>query len=76
MSWTQLLGSAVSTTPLPRAVVRHLLFSHQIGMGSRVLVVGCGHGELVHFFDDLGMDAAGLDESPENVSWAAEHEPR
>lgn len=76
MSWTHLLGSAVSTAPLPRAVVRHLLFSHQIGMGSRVLVVGCGHGELVHFFDDLGMEASGLDESPENISWAAEHEPR
>jgi SAM-dependent methyltransferase len=56
--------------------VRHLLFDHQIGLGSRVLVVGCGRGELVNFFDDLGMDAAGLDESPENVSWAAEHEPR
>lgn len=76
MSWTHLLGSAVSSTPLPRAVVRHLLFSHQIGMGSRVLVVGCGHGELVRFFDDLGMDAAGLDESQENVTRASEYEPR
>ena len=76
MSWTHLLGSPVSSTPLPRAVVRHLLFTHQAGMGTRVLVVGCGDGELVHFFDDLGMDASGLDESPENVMWAAEHEPR
>lgn len=76
MSWTRLLSSPASTTPLPRAVVRHLLFEHQIGLGSRVLVVGCGHGELVNFFDDLGMDASGLDESPENVSWATEHEPR
>jgi SAM-dependent methyltransferase len=56
--------------------VRHLLLDHQVGLGSRVLVVGCGHGELVKLFDDLGMDAAGLDESPENVSRAAEHEPR
>ncbi len=76
MSWTGLLGSAVSSAPLPRAVMRHLLFTHQVGMGSRVLVVGCGHGELVHIFDELGMDTEGLDESPENVSWAAEHEPR
>ncbi|MFM9964180.1 MAG: class I SAM-dependent methyltransferase [Planctomycetaceae bacterium] len=76
MGWTHLLGSAVSSVPLPRAVVRHLLFSHQIGLGSRVLDVGCGHGELVHLLDDLGMDAVGLDESPENVQWAAEHEPR
>jgi SAM-dependent methyltransferase len=76
MGWTRLLGSAVSTVPLPRAVVRHLLFTHQIGLGSKVLDVGCGHGELVHFLDDLGMDAVGLDESPDNVRWAAEHEPR
>ena len=76
MGWTSLLGSAVSSVPLPRAVVRHLLFTHQIGLGSRVLDVGCGHGELVHFLDDLGMDAVGLDESPDNVQWAAEHEPR
>ena len=76
MGWTRLLGSAVSSVPLPRAVVRHLLFAHQIGMGSRVLDVGCGHGDLVHFLDDLGMDAVGLDESPDNVQWAAEHEPR
>ena len=62
MGWTRLLGSAVSSVPLPRAVVRHLLFAHQIGLGSRVLDVGCGHGELVHFLDDLGMDAVGLDE--------------
>lgn len=76
MGWTRLLGSAVSSVPLPRAVVRHLLFTHQIGLGSRVLDVGCGHGELVHFLDDLGMEAVGLDESPDNVQWAAEHEPR
>ncbi len=76
MGWTRLLGSAVSSVPLPRAVVRHLLFTHQIGLGSRVLDVGCGHGELVHFLDDLGMEAVGLDESPANVEWAAEHEPR
>lgn len=76
MGWTRLLGSAVSSVPLPRAVVRHLLFAHQIGMGSRVLDVGCGRGELVHFLDELGMDAVGLDESPNNISSAAEHEPR
>lgn len=76
MGWTRLLGSTVSSVPLPRAVVRHLLFTHQVGMGSRVLDVGCGHGELVHFLDDLGIEAVGLDESADNVSWAQQHEPR
>ena len=76
MGWTRLLGPALSSAPLPRAVLRHLLFAHQIGLGSRVLDVGCGHGELVHYLDDLGIEAAGLDESPDNVTWAKEHEPR
>lgn len=30
----------------------------------------------MHVFDDLGLDATGLDESAENVSWAKELEPR
>ncbi len=76
MSWTRLLGSRVSSSPLPRAVLRHLLFAHQIGLGSRVLDVGCGHGELVHWLDDLGMEAAGLDESPDNLEFAKQLEPR
>lgn len=76
MGWTRLLGSMVSSVPLPRAVVRHLLFAHQIGMGSRVLDVGCGRGELVHFLDGLGLNAEGLDESPDNVWSAVQREPR
>ncbi len=76
MGWTRLLGPAVSSVPLPRAVMRHLLLEHQIGWGSRVLDVGCGHGELVHFLDDLGIEAVGMDESAENLSWAQNLEPR
>lgn len=76
MGWTHLLGPAVSSVPLPRAVLRHLLFAHQIGWGSRVLDVGCGHGELVHFLDDLGIEAVGMDESAENLTWAQNLEPR
>ncbi len=76
MDWTRLLGSVVSSNPLPRAVLRHLLLDHQVGLGSRVLDVGCGHGELVHHLDNLGIDANGLDESPDNVDCAKRLEPR
>jgi SAM-dependent methyltransferase len=61
---------------LPRAVLRHLLLAHQVGLRSRVLDVGCGHGELVHYLVDLGIDAAGLDESPDNIACAKRLEPR
>lgn len=76
MGWARLLSSQVSSSPLPRAVLRHLLLEHRIGLGSRVLDVGCGHGELVHYLDDLGMDAVGLDESSDNVEAARRFEPR
>ena len=76
MGGQRLLGPAASQMPLPRTVLRHLLFAHQIGLGARVLDVGCGHGDLVHVLDDLGLEATGLDESAENVSWAKELEPR
>lgn len=76
MGWNKLLGPVRAPGPLPRVVLRHLLTDHRIGIGSRVLDVGCGHGDLVHVLDDLGIEAIGLDESAENVIWAKELEPR
>ena len=76
MGWQRSLRPATLELEVPRAVLRHLLFAHQIGLGARVLDVGCGHGDLVHVLDDLGLDATGLDESAENVIWAKELEPR
>jgi SAM-dependent methyltransferase len=37
-----------------------LIFAHDIGVGSRILDVGCGSGELVRFFDQLGVMATGV----------------
>jgi SAM-dependent methyltransferase len=65
-----------STLPLPRPVLRHLLESQEIGIGSRVLEVGCGRGELVAFLDHLGIDVTGLDESTEDLTLAREAAPR
>ena len=64
MSWLQWLQSdsaiRLARTGLPRRVLRHLIFGHDVGVGSRVLDIGCGGGELVRFFDELGIKAAGI----------------
>jgi len=44
-----------------------VLSSARIGVGATILDVGCGCGELAAYFDSLGFQATGLDESPENV---------
>lgn len=61
MQWLQ-SESAIYPTPsgIPRRVLRHLIVSHDVGVGSRVLDVGCGNGELVRFLDELGIKAAGV----------------
>ncbi len=75
MTWSQhsetgWANSAVRPS-LPPKLLRHLLFSHELGIGSRVLAAGYGWGDLVNFFDHLGIDAVGLEEPSEHV--ATEH---
>jgi len=48
-------------------VLRQLIFSHGIGVGSRVLDAGCGQGALVDYFNELGIPTSGLDESQQNI---------
>jgi hypothetical protein len=57
------LGQLLDCTRLPRRVLRHVIFAHKVGVGSRVLVVGHDDGELVRFFDRLGFSASGFDET-------------
>lgn len=74
MSWlhqTQLDSDRrLEQTGLPRRLLRHLILSHETLVGSQVLDAGCGSGELVRFLDRLGLEAFGLDESPEAVATA------
>lgn len=56
-----------ATPGLPRSVLRRLVSDGRITIGSRVLDVGCGQGELLRFLDELCVDAVGLDESLENI---------
>ncbi len=72
MGWMQRLKSEscmrLIRTGLPRHVLRHLIFTHNIGVGSRVLDVGCGRGDLVRFFNQLGIKTSGIDERYKRVA--------
>lgn len=77
-SWRQLLLESheqLKRTELPKQIIRHLIFSHQLTVGNRVLDAGCGTGELAQYFAFLGFNAAGLDECPETIADAHEAAP-
>ncbi len=57
----------IEQTGIPRKVLSRLLSSTKIGVGFRVLDVGCGRGELAAYLDSLGIRCTGMDESPVNV---------
>lgn len=78
MMWRRLLSESseqVQQSGLPRSVVRYLAGSCGAGIGSRVLVAGCGSGELVRCLSHFGFRAAGLDESPELIAAAQRESP-
>src|ERR1700677_1085686 len=62
-------------TGIPRKVMSRLLSALRLGVGFSVLEVGCGRGELAKFFDSLGIQCTGIDESPKNVLDARRHVP-
>jgi SAM-dependent methyltransferase len=62
-------------TGIPRKVISRLLSALRLGVGFSVLEVGCGRGELAKFFDSLGIQCTGIDESPKNVLDARRHVP-
>ncbi len=55
---------------LPRSLLRRVLRMGRISVGSKVLDVGCGRGELTRYLDELLIDASGFDESAECVAAA------
>lgn len=66
----------MARTGLPRKVLRHLVVAHGVGVGSRVLDVGCGGGELVGFLQDLGLFATGCEESAVKLTRARRNNPK
>ena len=78
-SWRRLLFESqeqLKQSGLPKKLIRHLIFSHHLGAGSRVLDAGCGTGELVRYLAHLGLEAAGFDESPEVIAVAHDAAPQ
>jgi cyclopropane fatty-acyl-phospholipid synthase-like methyltransferase len=68
-------GENLGRTAIPRRVLARLVTSAGIGIGSSVLDVGCGAGELVLYFDSLGIHSVGIDESAANVMKARRNVP-
>jgi SAM-dependent methyltransferase len=68
-------GALIDRTGFPRNVLSRLLSVAKISVGSSALDVGCGGGELVAFFDSLGIRCVGIDESPQNVLEARKNAP-
>ena len=61
---------APSVAPgLPLRVLRHLIVKHDVPIGSRVLDVGCGRGQLVQFLYELGFDVTGIDGVVHAAHW-------
>lgn len=60
---------------LPRRLLRHLFLPQHLGLGGRLLDVGCGTGELTRFLDLLSVETVGLDESLANVDTARRAAP-
>ena len=67
---------AEKTRPdLSRAALRSLIASLKINLGSRVLDVGCGSGQLAQSLHGFGADVLGLDESAERIEAARRSHP-
>jgi SAM-dependent methyltransferase len=62
-------------TGIPRKVMSRLLTALRVGVGYSLLDVGCGQGELARFFDSLGIQCTGIDESPKNILDARRNAP-
>lgn len=69
------LGASAVGLGLPRRVLRHLIVRHGFSVGTRVLDVGCGDGELVRSLYELGFDVMGIDESPTESEATSGMEP-
>ncbi|MBI5757704.1 MAG: class I SAM-dependent methyltransferase [Planctomycetales bacterium] len=77
--WSSLFNSVNSSTDadpgLPRRLLRHLFLPQHLGMGGRLLDVGCGTGELTRFLDLLSVETVGIDASPAMIHAARQAAP-
>lgn len=58
-----------------RSLMRELLLTGGLGPGSRVLIAGCGDGELAERLIPFGIQVTGIDEAVDSVERAARFVP-
>jgi SAM-dependent methyltransferase len=62
---------AAARSGVSRSLMRELILSGRLGPGSRVLIVGCGDGELAERLIPFGIQVTGVDEADEAIERAA-----
>lgn len=56
-----------SELELPAALLKRVLTRHGLRLGARILVAGCGRGELVAFLDGLGYRVDAVDDCSDGI---------
>ncbi len=68
-------STLLGRTGIRRRVLHRLLTAARLGIGFNVLDVGCEGGELAAYLDSLGIQCAGISESPVDVLAARKQVP-
>ena len=58
-------------TEYPKLLCHYLYQSFDLKVGMKMLEPGCGRGEFLDNFQELGLDVQGVDISPEAVEFAS-----
>ena len=61
---------------LPVRLLKQVLIGRGLRLGGRVLVAGCGHGNLVAFLDGIAYDVDAIDDSVDGIDEAQRLFPR
>lgn len=61
---------------LPTRLLKHVLTGHGLRLGGRVLVAGCGHGELVAFLDGIAYSVDAIDDRMDGIEISRKRFPR
>lgn len=61
---------------LPLRMLKQILVSRDVPFGGRVLVAGCGHGDLVAFLDEIAYQVEAITDSPAEIDDARKRFPQ
>ena len=60
-------SNAITHRSIPNRLLKHVLIGHGIRFGGRILVAGCGDGELIPFLDGLAYNVDAIDDSADVI---------